>query len=103
MTDKKPLTIKIFKEVGGDFAENKDIARMIREKKLLPALQKNKKVILDYSKIDNTTQSFTHAVITEPIRIFGDSFFEMVSFKNCNESVKRMVSLVSEYSQKKND
>jgi hypothetical protein len=103
MKSKKPLTIKIFKEVKGDFAENKDIARIIREEKILPALKKGRKVILDYSKVSDTTQSFTHAVISEPIRIYGDDFFDMISFKDCNESVKRIISLVAEYMQKKSE
>ncbi len=97
-TDSNFITIKVFDFAGG-FAENKDTARELREKKIFPALEAGKEIIFDYAQVDTTTQSFTHALISESIRIFGSDVIEKMSFKNCNEDVKRIIRIVVEYMQ----
>jgi len=63
-------TIKLF-PVTGSFAENKDIARDIRVKEIIPALDKNEEVTLDFKDVDSATQSFIHALISDIIRNYG--------------------------------
>jgi len=92
------IQIKLFKQVG-PFAENKDIARDIRLKKLIPALQKNQKIILDFENIDGATQSFIHALISDLIRKFGNDVLDNIQFKSCNETVKAIISIVVDYMQ----
>ena len=58
---KNMKSIHIFDRAGA-FAENKDVAREIRIKEIIPALDKNEQVILDFSKVDAATQSFIHAL-----------------------------------------
>ncbi len=96
------IVIRLF-DYAGKFAENKDVARTIREDHLFPALREGKLVILDYSNVDSTTQSFTHALISELIRIYGEDIFDKISFKNCSEEVKRVIGIVSEYMQKNHE
>jgi hypothetical protein len=91
--------VKLLRHTGS-FAENKDAARKIRENYLEPKLRENKEIIIDYSGISSTTQSFTHALISDLIRIYGDAFFAKVSFKNCNPTVQRVIKIVSEYMQR---
>lgn len=93
------VTIKLF-DYTGDFAENKDVARTLREKFLLPTLKEKKRVILDYSGVTSTTQSFTHALISELIRTFGNNVFNKLFFKNCSETVKKVIGIVAEYMQR---
>ena len=62
-------------------------------------LRKGETIILDFSKIELTTQSFVHALISDAIRLLGESFFERVLFKNCNETVQRIIRIVSTYMQ----
>ena len=102
MKKNKQITIKIFDQVG-KFAENKDTARTMRLEYILPALNEGSDLILDYSKVDSTTQSFTHALISDAIRTFGPEVFDKISFKNCSESVKRVVGIVAEYMQRKTE
>ncbi|HEX9657472.1 MAG TPA: STAS-like domain-containing protein [Bacteroidota bacterium] len=88
-------------DLAGSFAENKDKAKEIREDWILPALRNGEAVVLDYGGVDSTTQSFTHALISEAMRIYGfDVFFDKVTFKDCSESVKKVISIVSEYMQR---
>ncbi|KKQ74521.1 MAG: hypothetical protein US96_C0030G0001, partial [Candidatus Woesebacteria bacterium GW2011_GWB1_38_5b] len=56
--------IKIYK-YAGVFAENKDVAREIRITLLTPLIKQEKGVILDFNKVEATTQSFMHALLSE--------------------------------------
>lgn len=92
------IHIKLWKQVGS-FAENKDIAREIRLKKIIPALKKNQHVILDFEKVDSATQSFIHALISDLIRKYGNEVLEKMSFKSCNETVQKIITMVIDYMQ----
>jgi hypothetical protein len=92
------ITVSI-KEVAGSFAENKDIARELRIKHIIPALRKNQTVIIDFSDVTGATQSFMHALISDIIRKFGEEVFDKLRFKNCSPLVKEVVNIVAEYMQ----
>ena len=92
------MIIKLINEAG-EFGENKDTAKRIRIKQIMPALIDNEEVILDFAGMSGATQSFIHALIVNPMREFGDLFFEKVSFKNCSPTIQQVVKIVSEYTQ----
>ncbi len=90
--------IKLFQRVG-NFAENKDIARDIRINEIAPALENKREVALDFERVESATQSFIHALISDLIRKFGSNVLDKVYFKNCNETVKKVINIVVEYMQ----
>ncbi len=90
--------IKLLKKVGA-FAENKDLAREIRLKEILPVLDKNGEVVLDFNGVDAATQSFIHALISDIIRTRGIEKLDLISFKNCNENIKKIINIVVDYMQ----
>ena len=92
------ITIRMVGAVGS-FAENKDLAREIRRELILPVLEAGGNVILDFSDVNSTTQSFIHALISELIRDFGIDVLDRITFKSCNDTVKKLVSIVIEYMQ----
>ena len=92
------ITISIKKEAG-TFAENKDIAREVRVKGIMPALSKNKTVILNFSGVTGATQSFIHALISDVIRHYGEDVFDKLRFKDCSPVVREVVTIVSDYMQ----
>jgi hypothetical protein len=92
------ITIKLFK-LTGSFAENKDVARKIRLEKIMPSLEKNQQITLDFSGIEATTQSFIHALISDAIRKFGPEVLERINFKSCNDKLKKIILIVTEYMQ----
>lgn len=87
------------KTKAGTFAENKDVAREIRLAKIMPALAKSQEVILDFSGVTGATQSFVHALISEAIRQYGDTVFDQLLFKNCNDTVREIINIVADYMQ----
>lgn len=92
------IHIRLFKTVGS-FAENKDSARKIRIEKIVPVIDKGEMVILDFENIDSATQSFIHALISDLIRKYGNVVLEKISFKNCNETIKKIINIVVDYMQ----
>lgn len=92
------MKIELAKEAGG-FGENKDVARRLRIKQIMPALLDGEKVILDFTGMSAATQSFVHALIVEPMREFPESFFELVEFRGCSVAIQQVVKIVSEYTQ----
>ncbi len=94
--------MKIFveiKKLAGEFAENKDIAKEIRVNQIMPMLADDKVVVLDFSGVSGTTQSFIHALISEPIRQFRDVALEKIEYKNCSGIVREVVKTIYEYMQ----
>lgn len=96
------ILIKI-KDFAGEFAENKDVAKDLRITKIIPALTNGKEVVLDFAEVSGTTQSFIHALISEPIRKFRDVALEKIHYKNCSDVVKEVIKTVYEYMQESLD
>lgn len=92
------LTIHLRTSVG-EFAENKDIARELRVNSIIPALEKKENIALDFEGVDSATQSFVHALISDLFRKYGNDVLENLYFKNCNETVKKIINIVVEYMQ----
>ena len=83
----------------GTFAENKDIAREIRLMEILPALEQNETVILNFDGVDSATQSFVHALISDVLRSHGTMILDRLQFKGCSPTIREIISIVVEYMQ----
>ncbi|MFH1440053.1 MAG: STAS-like domain-containing protein [Candidatus Woesearchaeota archaeon] len=94
------INIKLLPIVG-DFAENKDLAREIRIKKLIPNIERKQKITLDFNGIDSATQSFIHALISDLIRNYGIEVLDQIYFKNCSETIKKIINIVVDYMQER--
>ena len=84
---------------AGSFAENKDVAKEIRIGTLMPTLEKRGDVILDFSGVDAATQSFIHALISDAFRKHGNEVLDRIAFKACNETIQKIITIVSDYMQ----
>lgn len=89
----------VISNLTGTFAENKDIARTLRITEILPALDKRAEIVLDFTGITGATQSFIHALISEPLRKYGIASLDLIIFKNCAQSVREIIITVTEYLQ----
>jgi len=93
------IEIKLFEKLGS-FAENKDIAKQIRINEVIPFLDKEE-ITFDFLNVEGATQSFVHALISDLIRKKGINILDKIYFKNCNDTVKKMIGIVVEYMQDK--
>jgi len=85
--------------IAGHFAENKDKAKELRIKRINPALKKGDSVELDFSGVTSATQSFIHALLSQLIRQYGIDVLDKIDFKNCNETIKKIIEIVTDYMQ----
>lgn len=83
----------------GSFAENKDIARDIRLNELIPLLENGEDIILNFKGVEAATQSFIHALISDLFRKYGGSILDRISFKDCNEKIRKIINIVTDYMQ----
>lgn len=83
----------------GDFAENKEIAKKIRIEELMPNLSKGNDLEIDFDGVNGATQSFIHALISDPIRQFGDVALEKLYYRNVDDDIKEVLSIVYHYMQ----
>ncbi len=84
---------------AGTFAENKDIARDIRLKEIIPSLEKGEGIVLDFQGVDAATQSFIHALISDVLRKYGTAALDTLTFKSCNDEIKKIITIVTDYMQ----
>ena len=92
------INIKL-RPLTGAFAENKDVAQMIRIEMIAPALARGEILALDFSGIEGATQSFIHALISELFREHGGMVLDRLQFKNCNQFIRQVITIVTEYMQ----
>lgn len=84
---------------AGAFAENKDTARELRLNEIIPALEKKEEIVLNFAGVDATTQSFIHALISDLLRKYGSDVLDRIEFKSCNDTVKKIITIVVDYMQ----
>ncbi len=82
----------------GSFASNKDVARELRQSEILPHISRGESIILDFTGIDGSTQSLIHALIAEPLQLYGKKALTLLQFKSANPLLKTLISLVIDYS-----
>lgn len=83
----------------GSFAENKDIARDLRNKLIMKTINNSNDIItIDFKDVDSSTQSFIHALISDIFQRHGDVAIDRLEFKNCNKAIKSLITTVINYS-----
>lgn len=90
--------IEIFAHAGA-FAENKDAARDLRLNEIIPALDRGEDVVLSFERVEAVTQSFVHALISDLLRKRGSDVLDHLEFKSCNDTVRKIVTIVVDYMQ----
>jgi len=65
----------------------------------MPALARQEEVVIDFSGVEGATQSFVHALIADALRQYGPDALDKILFKGCNETIKKIIGIVTEYMQ----
>lgn len=82
----------------GSFASNKDVATTLRRAQILPHLKNNEEVILDFAGIEGSTQSLIHALMAQPLQLYGRDILKLLKFKSANLLLRNLIGLVIDYS-----
>jgi len=91
------VEVKVQDAVKG-FAEDKDAAKRLRTYTIMPALSANKMVVINFSGVTSSTQSFVHALVGEALQKFGEVVLDRLEFRSCAPQVKSLIELVVDYS-----
>jgi hypothetical protein len=95
-------TVTLLKEVGS-FAEDKDAAARLRKDIIIPVLESGKKITLDFAGVTLVTQSFIHALISQPLREHGESALNLITFVNCTPVARGIIETVVQYVLESNE
>lgn len=87
------------RDEAGEFCENKDVAKRLREEVLLPALEGGEGVTFDFEGVSGATQSFIHALVSEALRRHPNEAYDLIFYKNACAEVREIVSIVYMYMQ----
>lgn len=80
------------------FTDDKDEAKRIRIETILPALKDQSKIVLDFSEVKSSTQSFVHALLGEVLQRYRDDALNKIEFRKCTRLMKSLIQLVVDYS-----
>ncbi len=88
------------KELGAsDFANDKELAFSIQEQEILPRLELESDVVIDFTGVNNITQSFLHALVAMSLNEFGEVAYQHLCYRGTNEGIKSAVALLYQYLQ----
>lgn len=89
--------------IPGPVAQDKDWARAQRVDSLMPSMQSGLEVCIDFSEVQIATQSFIHALLSEPTRIYGEEGLGRLEFRSCSEQVRVTIETVVTYTFRARD
>jgi hypothetical protein len=85
-----------------EFEENVDRAAEVRESVIIPAIEKEQLVILDFSGISFATQSFVHACMYRVLRDFPSSAYTL-SLNGASKATKEAIRSVAAYARSRKE
>jgi hypothetical protein len=74
--------------------ENKDLAKKIRDEKLLPALDENKTLTIDFEDIVFATDSVLNAMLATPIHQLGLKAYKKIKVINVASDIRVMLDFI---------
>lgn len=83
---------------SGPFAEDKDLAARLRDNEVDPSVSRGEELVIDFEGVTLTTQSFVHAMISQPLRAHGEASLALLRFQNCSPLVRGLIETVVQYS-----
>ena len=91
------VTIEIEPLPGTAIAEEKEVARFLREELIKPALRRDEEVELDFVRAQVVTQSFIHALLAEVICRFEEKALDLLVFAHCSDEAAQVIRTVIDY------
>jgi STAS-like domain of unknown function (DUF4325) len=82
------------KNYFGRYAEDKDLAKKIRDEKLLPALDENKTLTIDFEEIVSAPHSLLNAMLATPIERLGLSAYKKIKIINAVPEIRETLDFI---------
>jgi STAS-like domain of unknown function (DUF4325) len=78
----------------GKYAEDKDLAKKIRDEKLLIALSENKSLTIDFEDIISAPHSLLNAMLATPIERLGLSAYKKIKIINAAPEIRETLDFI---------
>lgn len=78
----------------GKYAEDKDLAKKIRDKYLLPALAENKTLTIDFEEIISAPHSLLNAMLATPIERLGLAAYKKIKIINAAPDIRETLDFI---------
>lgn len=75
----------------GKYAEDKSIAIAIRDRRLIPGLEKGQDLLLNFDQVISAPHSFLSALLATPVRTLGMSAYKRIRVTNANPEIREMI------------
>ncbi|MGL1933305.1 MAG: STAS-like domain-containing protein [Desulfotalea sp.] len=89
-------TIKFQKQFGV-LCSDGTVANKFLSEKVIPLLNQSQKVVFDFEGVKNMNSSFANAMFANLILQKGPAVLKQVSFTNCRENVKVLITSSLDY------
>jgi hypothetical protein len=80
----------------GKYAEDKDAAITFRDRRLIPAIEKGKKIDLDFRDVETAPHSFLNALLAGPARRLGMKAYQWIRIYNAPGTIHEIIDKVLE-------
>ncbi len=91
--ESKNLYINI-RNYFGRYAEDKDLAKKIRDEKLLPALAENKTLTIDFDEIVSAPHSLLNAMLATPVERIGLAAYKKIKIINAAPEIRETLDFI---------
>jgi hypothetical protein len=78
----------------GQYIENKDLAKQIRDEKLLPVLAENGTLIIDFKSIIFASHTVLNAMLATPINQLGLKAYKKIKIINAASDIRVMLDFI---------
>lgn len=78
----------------GRYAEDKDLAKKIRDEKLIPALAENKSLTIDFEEIVSAPHSLLNAMLATPIERLGLAAYKKIKIINAAPEIRETLDFI---------
>ncbi len=78
----------------GKWAEDKDAAISLRDRRLLPAIAEGKKIELDFRGVETAPHSFLNALLATPVQRLGVKAYQWIHVHNAIGSIHEVIRTI---------
>jgi hypothetical protein len=78
----------------GQYIENKDLAKQIRDEKLLPVLTENGSLIIDFKDVIFASHTVLNAMLATPIHQLGLTAYKKIKVINTASDIRVMLDFI---------
>ncbi len=78
----------------GTYPEDKSAAISFRDKRLIPALNQGKRVLLDFANVESSPHSFLSAMLATPFKRLGMAAYKRIKYLNASPEIRETIDFI---------